>query len=599
MAICFMRCICIRLKGMRLNKRDAIKFFAYMLSGALALSVSSQEAPIQRLSGGIIKSFPRTYRVTTTFTFPGPTKFSLTPGTSWKLRMVIPVPSSDEVHSVTNLKVGKGSLNSFDDGFDRFVAIDLDSPPSDFSIGYDITTYEYRADLSGLSDIPPYDESSALFQTYTRRTSGQIDPSHPKVLENARKLRAANKGRLEYIRAAYDFVYADMPYSRIEYSCIDDMYSKGKDGHPTGDCGAHAVYFCSLLRAQKIPARIKSGGVIEGKNEWAYHMWAEYYVEGRGWVPCDPTFGGSFYNRSGADAIYLNRGELKETKIGDWAVRVENGLQSYSYSHYYSGEKPKGDFSIQQTIKVELLSDSDPGAYYLEPSRVAKMREDITLGISATLSSMGKGSTSRPAELDAAATALLQKPSADFAATLRKAGFSPTGGRAAYSFTSTLIPGEAAAELALAQLRSDGVIDRYLSMGSIGIAYSIEGYNHKFYFISSGGKVSGKPAITLPTVSYGPKDAIPFDLSMSGTLPDKRDWIGIYEAEQVPDGDPPAIWWAYLADLGLSSGGKAIFDPTSISSERKARYLAGKKYKFVLAYFDGYGIEAEARFTLK
>jgi len=67
-----------------------------------------------------------------------------------------------------------------------------------------------------------------------------------------------------------------------------------------GQCGAHAFLFVALARALDIPARPVSGiaslrlgvsssvvGTSNGIN--GYHIWAEIYLPGYGWVPVDPT----------------------------------------------------------------------------------------------------------------------------------------------------------------------------------------------------------------------------------------------------------------------------------------------------------------------
>ncbi len=54
-----------------------------------------------------------------------------------------------------------------------------------------------------------------------------------------------------------------------------------------GDCGGLSSLFVALCRASEIPARAV-GGFSLGTNQW--HVWAEFYVAGGGWVPVDPAF---------------------------------------------------------------------------------------------------------------------------------------------------------------------------------------------------------------------------------------------------------------------------------------------------------------------
>jgi hypothetical protein len=73
-----------------------------------------------------------------------------------------------------------------------------------------------------------------------------------------------------------------------------------------GDCTEHAVLLAALCRAKKIPARVAIGLVYADRRtpkgtspEFAYHMWAEAYLDGR-WVPLDATLG-----RGGIGAAHL------------------------------------------------------------------------------------------------------------------------------------------------------------------------------------------------------------------------------------------------------------------------------------------------------
>lgn len=58
-------------------------------------------------------------------------------------------------------------------------------------------------------------------------------------------------------------------------------------GH--GDCGTQSQFFAALCRSLGIPARATGGYQMLVTGHPGPHFWAEYYIEGYGWIPCDPA----------------------------------------------------------------------------------------------------------------------------------------------------------------------------------------------------------------------------------------------------------------------------------------------------------------------
>jgi transglutaminase-like putative cysteine protease len=52
-----------------------------------------------------------------------------------------------------------------------------------------------------------------------------------------------------------------------------------------------SLLFCSLVRAAGIPALPVSGALVERSRGLRRHYWAEFWIEGFGWIPCDPALG--------------------------------------------------------------------------------------------------------------------------------------------------------------------------------------------------------------------------------------------------------------------------------------------------------------------
>lgn len=107
----------------------------------------------------------------------------------------------------------------------------------------------------------------------------------------AQEATAERATLLERARALYDQVIRHMVYDKqvagwgrgdTRRACL-----LGK-----GNCTDFHSLFISLARAERIPARFKVGFVVPEGNAGVisgYHCWAEFYLEGRGWLPVDAS----------------------------------------------------------------------------------------------------------------------------------------------------------------------------------------------------------------------------------------------------------------------------------------------------------------------
>lgn len=119
-------------------------------------------------------------------------------------------------------------------------------------------------------------------------------------------------------REAYDFVLGKMRYSKdgtgwgtgsTEWAC-----SAGY-----GNCTDFHAYFMSLTRTNGVPSRFLMGASIptdKSEGEVAgYHCWAEFFADGKGWMPVDiseadkdPAMVGSYFGGLTKDRIEFTTG---------------------------------------------------------------------------------------------------------------------------------------------------------------------------------------------------------------------------------------------------------------------------------------------------
>jgi hypothetical protein len=89
----------------------------------------------------------------------------------------------------------------------------------------------------------------------------------------------------------------------IRYDHIDGNWPSATDAlrKKKADCGGMSSLFVAACRSIGIPARAMVG-FTEGTSQW--HVWAEFYVAGAGWVACDPAYSDA-KNSDGSLALYF------------------------------------------------------------------------------------------------------------------------------------------------------------------------------------------------------------------------------------------------------------------------------------------------------
>lgn len=137
--------------------------------------------------------------------------------------------------------------------------------------------------------VLPYDKEQHGYRRYTRsRFNTTVTP---RIESEAR--RAVGKETNPYLmaRRLYDHIVDNYPYSLLPHATLQ-ILGISEAGHVQsvghGDCGAQSMLFAAMCRSLGIPARSIGGyQMITGRA--STHFWAEFYLEGYGWVPVDVT----------------------------------------------------------------------------------------------------------------------------------------------------------------------------------------------------------------------------------------------------------------------------------------------------------------------
>ncbi|HEX3002469.1 MAG TPA: transglutaminase-like domain-containing protein, partial [Methanoregula sp.] len=169
--------------------------------------------------------------------------------------------------------------------------------------------------------VKPYVMSDPEYKKYTA-PSANIALT-PAMKKKAQEIVGNETNPYLQAQKIYQYVSDTLPYSHaphMELEATGTPRSVYVLETGIGDCGAQSQYFAALCRAVGIPARVPAGyQMILGPA--GTHVWAEYYVEGYGWIPADVTVA------EGADWSY-NATSLEREQYRDFFSR---NLDPYRY----------------------------------------------------------------------------------------------------------------------------------------------------------------------------------------------------------------------------------------------------------------------------
>lgn len=180
--------------------------------------------------------------------------------------------------------------------------------------------------------VQPYNMSDPLYLKYTK--PGQNIVITPDIARKAREIAGNETNPYLQAQKIYWYIVDTYPYSHAPHAYLDATKTpEAEYMHRTGigDCGTQSMYFAALCRSLGIPARAPGGyQMVEGTT--GTHFWAEYYLEGYGWVPADVTI----------------------AEGADWAYNADNESR-HRYKAYYSQNLDPYRYIIQNDVDIPLV----------------------------------------------------------------------------------------------------------------------------------------------------------------------------------------------------------------------------------------------------
>lgn len=209
-----------------------------------------------------------------------------------KIRIWIPVAQSDAYQDVRIVST-KGDLaqvktRESKNGNEIYYAeAAVAQPELHFDVEYDVVRRE-RVALGAAPHLV-----AALLSSEEKAEDLQPDTLVPITglpAELAAKVTQGKTQPLDKARAIYDYVFTTMRYDKTGegWGRGDVLYACDAR---RGNCTDFHSLFIAMARSQGIPARFEIGFPLPLDKHAAeiagYHCWADFYVDGKGWIPVD------------------------------------------------------------------------------------------------------------------------------------------------------------------------------------------------------------------------------------------------------------------------------------------------------------------------
>jgi transglutaminase-like putative cysteine protease len=217
------------------------------------------------------------------------------PEGSHELRLWIPIPYQDLYQNVSQLRVESPvpynihRESEYDDHYAYMVVHGAQAKaPFDIHVSFHVKRSEHRVALTGTSDA--LDRPIISVDRFLQ--PDQLVPINGAISELASQQTQGATLPLDKARKIYDYVIATMHYDHDgpDWGRGDAVWACNSKH---GNCTDFHSLFIGMARSVGIPARFEIGFPLPPDVHDAaitsYHCWAEFYVNGIGWIPIDAS----------------------------------------------------------------------------------------------------------------------------------------------------------------------------------------------------------------------------------------------------------------------------------------------------------------------
>ncbi len=259
---------------------------AKLVGGILFLGMAAVPAVRLRSAAPVNSAPSRTFDITYA------AEIHDVPAGSKEIELWLPYPQSDEYQTVTGAKVNSPfptKIEMENRYGNKMVHLSVKNPAATIPVTMEFKVVRKERVQKGFQEVKTAsDGAPADLQRWLQ--ADHLVPLDKRIREMSAEITAGKNTDLEKARAIYDYVLANMRYDKSGTGWGNGDIYWACDAK-RGNCTDFHALFIGLARSAGIPSKFEIGLPIPAdKHEGeiaGYHCWAEFYLNGYGWVPVD------------------------------------------------------------------------------------------------------------------------------------------------------------------------------------------------------------------------------------------------------------------------------------------------------------------------
>lgn len=261
---------------------------------------------------------------TRSFAFEYIARVASLPAEGQKLRLWIPVPQSDNYQDITDLKIESPIpyVIHKDPEYGNHYAY-LELTPSQVPMPFEVRMDFHATRREHKVSLDPPAQPTGAWEKRPADLARWLEPDRLVPIDGLIRALSQQVTRgierpLDKARAIYEYVVRTMSYDKTGegWGRGDAIYACSVR---KGNCTDFHSLFIGMMRAAGIPARFEIGFPLPADEHAGeipgYHCWAEFWLDGVGWVPVDaseawknPPLRAYFFGAHDVNRVRFSRG---------------------------------------------------------------------------------------------------------------------------------------------------------------------------------------------------------------------------------------------------------------------------------------------------